>query len=123
MLNTRGFHWTDSGTGTAQTELEAFWKPISSTPNGVVLIDEIENGLHHSILPKVWKVVDTAAKQFNAQIFATTHSFECVEAAHEALGADSFLLHRLEVSATENRCVTYESAAIAATLKHDLEFR
>ena len=30
MLNIRGFRWTDSGTGTAQTELEAFWKPIFS---------------------------------------------------------------------------------------------
>ena len=96
---------------------------MSDTPNGVVLVDEIENGLHHSVLPKVWQAVDTTAKQFNAQVFATTHSFECAEAAHEALGADGFLLHRLEANGTENRCVTYEPEAISATFKHDMDFR
>ncbi len=109
--------------GEGMTRIARLVLAISAAPDGVVLVDEIENGLHHSVLPKVWKVVDTAAKQFKAQVFATTHSFECVEAAHEALGSDGFLLHRLEVSGTENRCVTYEPEAIAATLKHDLEFR
>lgn len=109
--------------GEGMTRIARLVLAISATPNGMVVVDEIENGLHHSVLPKVWKVVNAAAKQFNTQVFATTHSFECVEAAHEALGADSFLLHRLEVSGTENRCVTYESEAIAATLKHDLDFR
>ena len=109
--------------GEGMTRIARLVLAISATPNGIVLADEIENGLHHSVLPKVWRVVDTAAKQFNTQIFATTHSFECVEAAHEALGAEGFRLHRLEVSGTENRCVTYEPEAISATLKHDLEFR
>lgn len=109
--------------GEGMTRIARLVLAISAAPDGIVLVDEIENGLHHSVLPKVWKVVDTAAKQFNTQVFATTHSFECVEAAHEALGADSFLLHRLEVSGTENRCVTYEPEAISAALKHDLEIR
>lgn len=124
--------WGDSGLpeliplsamGEGMSRIARLVLGIASAMGGVVLVDEIENGLHHSILSKVWKVVDTAAKQFNTQIFATTHSFECAEAAHEALGSDGFRLHRLEVSGTENRCVTYEPEAIAATLKHDLEFR
>ena len=47
---------------------------ISAAPDGVVLMDEVENGIHHSVLPKVWRVIDTAAKQLNTQVFATTHS-------------------------------------------------
>ena len=109
--------------GEGMTRIARLVLAISAAPDGVVLIDEIENGLHHSVLPKVWKVVDTAAKQFKTQVFSTTHSFECVEAAHEALGAGGFRLHRLEVSGTENRCVTYKPETISATLKHDLEFR
>ena len=42
-------------------------------------------------------MIAKAAEQFNVQVFATTHSFECIEAAHEALGSDGFRLHRLEV--------------------------
>ena len=57
------------------------------------------------------------------QIFATTHSFECVEAAHEALGAEGFRLHRLEVVDGERRCVTLSPIAIAGAIRHNLEVR
>ncbi len=109
--------------GGGMTQLARLVLSISDTPDGVVLVDEIENGFHHSVLPKVWQAVATAAKQFNTQIFATTHSFECAEAAYKALGADGFLLHRLEASGTENRCVTYELEEIDVALRHNLEIR
>jgi AAA domain, putative AbiEii toxin, Type IV TA system/AAA domain len=49
----------------------------------VLLIDEIENGLHHSVLPTIWKGLFLAAKEVGIQIFATTHSRECIEAADQ----------------------------------------
>jgi len=49
-----------------------------------LLIDEIENGLHHSVLPIIWKGLFLAAKEVDVQIFATTHSWECVLAADQA---------------------------------------
>ncbi len=54
----------------------------------VLLIDEIENGLHHSVLPVIWKGLFLAAKEFDVQIFATTHSWECILAADEAARAN-----------------------------------
>ena len=48
------------------------------------MIDEIENGLHHSVLPIIWKGLFLAAKEVDVQIFATTHSWECVLAADQA---------------------------------------
>ena len=53
----------------------------------VLLIDEIENGLHHSVMPVIWKGLFLAAKEFDVQIFATTHSWECIQAADEAAHA------------------------------------
>ena len=50
----------------------------------VLLIDEIENGLHYSVLPVVWQGIFLAAKEFDVQIFATTHSWECIEEADKA---------------------------------------
>ncbi len=95
---------------------------IASSANGVVLVDEIENGIHHSALAKMWRVVDEASKRFDTQVFATTHSFECVEAADEALDAD-VALHRLEVDDTRCACVTYARDDISAAIKHGLEVR
>ncbi len=50
----------------------------------MLLIDEIENGLHHSVLPIVWKGLIAAANELDVQIFATTHSAECIFAADQA---------------------------------------
>jgi AAA15 family ATPase/GTPase len=50
----------------------------------VLLIDEIENGLHHSVLATIWRGLFHAAEEADAQVFATTHSWECVLAADAA---------------------------------------
>lgn len=50
----------------------------------VLLIDEIENGLHHSVLSTIWKGLFHAAREADIQVFATTHSWECVLAADKA---------------------------------------
>lgn len=96
---------------------------ISSSQNGIALIDEIENGFHHSALENVWKVVELAAEQFNVQVFATTHSYECVMAAQSALKAEDFRYHRLDVVDSNVRCVTYPPESIKAAIRHDLEVR
>ena len=109
--------------GSGMTQVARMVLGATAAPGGVVLIDEIENGLHHSVVPDVWRVVAKVAEQCDVQIFATTHSFECVEAAHEALGAEGFRLHRLEVVDGERRCVTLSPISIAGAIRHNLEIR
>ena len=110
--------------GEGMTRLARLVLAIATVPGGLVLVDEIETGLHHTVMPDVWRAVDEAAKQFDTQVVATTHSYECVRAAHEALGdGDGFLLHRLEASEAGNRCVTYQPESIDAAMRHDLEVR
>ena len=109
--------------GEGMTQIARLVLAMSSTPNGVVLFDEIENGLHHSVLPNIWRVVDETARQFHVQVFATTHSYECIEAAHKSLNADRFFLHRLEADDEENRCITIKPNGIRALIQHNLEVR
>jgi AAA15 family ATPase/GTPase len=45
-----------------------------------LLIDEFENGLHYTVQPKVWELIFKLAKDLNVQVFATTHSWDCVTA-------------------------------------------
>ena len=96
---------------------------VSDASDGIVLLDEIENGFHYSVLPSVWRLIESAANQFNTQVFATTHSLECVRAAHESLSENDFRLHRLEASEKGNRCITYDPDTIAAALDFNLEVR
>lgn len=52
---------------------------VFSAKNGFLLIDEFENGLHYSVQEKVWKLLFELARDLNIQIFATTHSWDCIE--------------------------------------------
>ncbi len=64
---------------------------------GVLLIDEIENGLHHSYLEQLWRGLLVVAERLDLQIFATTHSYECLVAAVKATAdSDGLAVHRLE---------------------------
>lgn len=53
---------------------------LVNTQNGVLLIDEFENGLHYTIQPKAWEVIFRMADLLNVQVFATTHSEDAVRA-------------------------------------------
>jgi predicted ATPase len=63
-----------------------FGEIISQPPN-VMLVDEIENGLHHSVLETFWTGIAGLAEALEVQVFATTHSQECLEAAHAAFAS------------------------------------
>jgi hypothetical protein len=47
---------------------------------GVLLVDEIDTGLHYSVLVDMWKLVFETARSLDVQVFATTHSRDCYEA-------------------------------------------
>lgn len=101
---------------------------IATIGSGIVLIDEIENGLHHSVLKSVWSGIAQFAREFNVQIFATTHSGECIRAAHQAFSEDElydFKLHRLEriKDSDDTRAVTYSKETLEIALNRDLEVR
>jgi hypothetical protein len=99
---------------------------ITNASGGVVLIDEIENGLHHSVLTKVWRVIGEAARRSDTQIFATTHSWECIRAAHEAFlesGDYDLRLHRLERINGDIKSVTYNKRTLDTSVEMNLEVR
>jgi len=109
--------------GEGMTRIARLILAISSAPDGIVLVDEIENGLHHSVLAKVWQSVSTAAEEFNTQVFASTHSFECLEAAQNALNKDCFHVCRLEFMEGDIDLVRYDPVELATAVTVGLEVR
>lgn len=98
--------------------------------DGAILIDEIENGLHYSKLVEVWRIIDWLSREFNVQVFATTHSYECIEAAHSAfkqaeLDRD-FSLLRLQrnLRTGQIESIAYDDKeAFDYAMEYDLEVR
>ncbi len=116
--------------GEGMVKLTELVLSIARAQNGIVLIDEFENGIHYSVLVDLWKVVMKSAEKFNCQIFATTHSFECIKAAHIAFSEMypeqndyDFSFYRLEK--VDNKIVAkhYDRDALAVTLDIGLEVR
>jgi AAA15 family ATPase/GTPase len=50
-----------------------------------LLIDEFENGLHYIVQEPLWQMIFTVAQQLNVQVFATTHSEDCLRSFAEVL--------------------------------------
>lgn len=47
--------------------------------NGFLLIDEFENGLHYTTQEQLWEIIFSLAQKLNIQVFATTHSEDCIK--------------------------------------------
>jgi predicted ATPase len=52
---------------------------LVSAQGGFLLIDEFENGLHYSVQENVWRLLFEMAEKLDIQVFATTHSWDCIE--------------------------------------------
>lgn len=95
--------------------------------NDVVLIDEIENGLHYSAQKTIWTAIFRWAEQLNIQVFATTHSIEAARAftscAEDNLFKTEAMIYRVERKDEKFRVVNYAKEELAEALKSGWEFR
>ena len=101
---------------------------ISDTRDGIVLIDEIENGFYYSSQELLWNAIFESAKEFNVQIFATTHSLECVKAFSSSYtqtgkNNDDVRLYRIERKDGDFRVVSYDHNVLEASLDSGWEVR
>lgn len=99
---------------------------IMTSRNGCVLIDEFDNGLHYAALPGIWRGVAETANRANVQVFATTHSRECVIAAHGAFKerlAYELAVLRLERTNDHVRVVRYSQDALDTATSQNWELR
>lgn len=53
---------------------------IANFSGGTVLIDQLEDGFYHKLLPSIWNSIYALAVNFNVQLFVSSHSGECIEA-------------------------------------------
>ena len=100
---------------------------ILANPACVILLDELENGLHHSLHSKFWEFIVSLATQEKCQVIATTHSYECINGVFKGIKKlgldDNFAYIRLD---TENQNVvskTFTSDMLEFALDSDLEVR
>lgn len=112
--------------GDGTSKLISLLLSIASAQNGIVLIDEIENGFHYSVMPLVWKTIHHVAELFNAQLFITTHSYEMLMALADDNGMlpEAFSYIRLDKLSNGNVVpVCYPREVLASALTTNWEVR
>ena len=98
---------------------------IATMSKGVVLLDELENGIYYKSYPDVWKALLHFSQKFKVQLFVSTHSIECLRAAIPALQGheDKFRLLRVERT-NGNRVVrVFKGKDFEAAMEAETEVR
>ena len=100
---------------------------LLTKPGCILLLDEVENGLHYSLHAKFWEMISTLAIQEKCQVIATTHSYECISGALEGIKAakleGGFLYTRLDRSEKAIVPKTFTSDMLSRALDSDWEVR
>jgi AAA15 family ATPase/GTPase len=111
--------------GDGMTRLFHIIVALVNARNGLLLIDEFENGLHWSVQPKVWDIVFQLSDKLNVQVFATTHSRDCIKGFDQAwnnyptLGA----FFRLDEKNGLIKATEYTSETLNDSMDMDVEVR
>lgn len=117
-----------SVSGEGMNRLSDFILAMFEAQGGLIFIDEIENGIHHSVQKQVWNAISKLARELDIQVFATTHSLEMIRAAYEAFSEagklDEFRYHRLDRDdeTGDIEAVTYNEPALDAVASFDFDF-
>ncbi len=94
---------------------------------GVLLVDEIDTGLYYQTQKDMWHLLIETAKRLNVQIFASTHSSDCVRAFQEALteSADPMAgnLFRLSRRGEKIEAVLYTAEELTVAMRQAIEVR
>lgn len=101
---------------------------MSAAGDGYLLIDEFETGLHYSVQADVWRAIFKLAHEWNVQVFATTHSWDCIEAFQKAAAEnedEEAMLIRLQrkKDGTTIKAVGYDKREMDIVTRQGIEVR
>jgi AAA15 family ATPase/GTPase len=99
---------------------------LVNTRDRILLIVEIENGLHYLVLPSLWHVLVGTARRLNVQVIATSHSWDRIQAFQQVAEEDTEsegLLLRLEVRGDSVQAVLIDEDELAIATSGQIEVR
>ena len=102
---------------------------LANSREGILVIDEAENGIHHAVQTDYWKMIIRTAQENNVQVIATTHSWDCVVGFAQALNGLNELesaegmLVRLDRIGDWLRPVEYTAEDLQVVARQGIEVR
>lgn len=112
--------------GDGMNRLFGLGMALGCAKGGILLVDEIENGIHWSVLSEVWRFVVKVAKRLDVQVFATTHSNDCLKAFQVGTKDDPDMdgvAVRIEKKDGEFDAEIFDEKRLALVVKEAIEIR
>jgi AAA15 family ATPase/GTPase len=101
-----------------------------TSPNSIILLDEIDSGLHFTTLLKMWKLVWKIANELNIQVFATTHNSDCWRSLAQLIDQEIINQNNEETQVTihridphKQRSTIFNQDEILIALEREIEVR
>ena len=111
---------------------DGFWRMLGlvlamvNLENGILLVDEIDSGLHFTVMTDMWKVVWETAKRLNIQVFATTHSRDCWQSLAELITEEKIADNEITIQRIDKdkeKAVSFNTRQIYLASERDIEVR
>ncbi len=112
--------------GEGMTRLFGTALALVNAKDGMLLIDEVDSGLHYSVHPDLWRLIFQVAHRLNVQVFATTHSWDCIEGFQKAAEEDQHeegLLIRLDEIEEEIVPTLFDESELGIVTRRQIEVR
>ena len=98
---------------------------LSNAKGGILLVDEIDTGLHYSVMENMWRMISERAVALDVQVFATTHSRDCYESlaavAPPESGPADVTIQRIDEH--RKRAVRFSNDEVVAAAERGIEVR
>ena len=111
--------------GDGMNRLFAMMLGLLNARGRLMLIDEFENGLHHTVQLDAWRIIFRLARNLDTQVFATTHSWDAIEAFQQAAAEhpDTGVLLRLASSGDQIVPTVFADKEVAIVARERIEVR
>ena len=112
--------------GDGMRRLLALSLSLMRTADGFLLIDEIDTGLHWTAMEEMWQLVVETARRSSIQVFATTHSYDCIRGLASLVESRPDLAGDVSVQKIErilDKAVGFDAADVRAAVEQNIEVR
>ena len=112
--------------GDGMRRLLALSLSLIRTAKGFLLIDEIDTGLHWTVMEEMWRLVVETARRSSIQVFATTHSYDCIRGLASLVESQPDLAGEVSIQKIERslkKAVSVDAQGIRVAVDQDIEVR
>lgn len=95
----------------------------------IILVDEIDNGLHYSTHKQMWKTILNFVEKHGIQLFITTHNIECLQSLKNVMSENAEFqefVNVYDVAKTKNngfQAYRYSYEELKQAIENEIEIR